>query len=59
MAFCPVVQHGAGYCAEILEHELKFKSCRLDNDVWFKAATKEDGTPYYKYILVYTNDLLL
>ena len=33
--------------------------CRVDNDVYFCAATKEDGTEYYKYVLVYTDDMLV
>lgn len=39
-------------------HDLGFEACKADRDVWLRPATKEDGTEYYEYILVYTDDLL-
>jgi Reverse transcriptase (RNA-dependent DNA polymerase) len=35
-----------------------FTACKADADVWMKAAVKEDGTPYYEYVLCYCDDLL-
>ena len=32
---------------------LGFKSCVVDNDVWMKPCTKENGTEYYKYVFIY------
>jgi len=32
--------------------------CRADNNVWFKPAKKANGTCYYNYVLVYTEDIL-
>jgi hypothetical protein len=32
--------------------------CKADNDVWFRPALKPDGSEYYEYILVYTDDIL-
>lgn len=37
---------------------LDFKSCPADPDVWMRPATKADGTEYYEYILLYTDDCL-
>jgi Reverse transcriptase (RNA-dependent DNA polymerase) len=37
---------------------LDFSMCYADNDVWFKPATKLDGTEFYEYVLVYTDDIL-
>ena len=37
---------------------LDFVSCKADPDVWMRKAVKEDGTPYWEYILLYTDDVL-
>lgn len=37
---------------------LDFKSCPADPDVWMRPATKDDGSEYYEYILLYTDDAL-
>ena len=42
-----------------LREELVFTMCRADNDVYYRPATKEDGTLYYEYVLVYTDDILM
>jgi len=31
---------------------------KADNDVWYRPAIKPDGTKYYEYILVYTDNIL-
>ena len=38
--------------------EMEFQSCKADPDVWFRPATKSDGTEYYQYVLLYTDDIL-
>jgi Reverse transcriptase (RNA-dependent DNA polymerase) len=45
------------HLAETLS-SLGFTMCVADNDVWMRAATRKDGTEYYEYVLVYTDDLL-
>ena len=35
-----------------------FKSIIADPDVWMRKATKSDGGEYYKYILVYVDELI-
>ena len=47
------------HCSSILQEQLGFTMCRADNDVYFRAGVKEDGTEYYEYILVYTDDILI
>ena len=39
-------------------HELGFESCKADPDVWIRPSTKADGTDYYQYVLLYTDDIL-
>jgi len=40
------------------DENLGFHMCKADNDVWYRPATKTDGTKCYEYILVYTDDIL-
>jgi hypothetical protein len=35
-----------------------FTMCYADNDVWMKPAVRADGTKYYEYVLIYTDDIL-
>ena len=37
---------------------LDFVSCPADPDVWMRPAMKADGSTYYEYILLYTDDAL-
>jgi hypothetical protein len=37
---------------------LGFKSCLADPDVWMREATKKDGSEYWEYVLLYTDDAL-
>jgi hypothetical protein len=37
---------------------LDFVSCPADPDVWMRPALKSDGTEYYEYLLLYTDDAL-
>lgn len=52
---------GAAYRQHFAESlmQMGFKPCYADNDVWMKPAKKEDGTPYYEYILTYVDDCLV
>ena len=38
---------------------LNFISCPADPDVWMRPAKKADGTEYYEYVLLYTDDALV
>ncbi|GAX21971.1 hypothetical protein FisN_16Hh038 [Fistulifera solaris] len=38
--------------------DLGFTSCLADPDVWMRPAKKADGSSYYEYILLYTDDTL-
>ena len=38
---------------------LQFESCPADPDVWRRPAIKSDGSTYYAYILLYTDDALV
>ena len=38
---------------------LDFTSCPADPDVWMRPAKKSDGSLYYEYILLYTDDALV
>jgi hypothetical protein len=40
-------------------HHLQFESCPADPDVWMRPAKKSDGSEYYEYILLYTDDALV
>jgi len=37
--------------------EMGFKPSTADPDVWMRPAAKPDGEQYYKYILVYVDDI--
>ena len=37
--------------------EMCFDSYKANPDVWFRPATKSDGTRYYQYVLLYTDDI--
>ncbi|GFH56846.1 hypothetical protein CTEN210_13322 [Chaetoceros tenuissimus] len=51
---------GAAWRAKLAEtmSEIGYFPSQADQDVWMKAANKADGTPYYKYMLVYVDDIL-
>ena len=38
--------------------DLGYKASQADPDVWIKRSLKKDGTPYYKLILIYVDDVL-
>jgi len=35
-----------------------YRPTQADPDVWIKRASREDGPPYYKMMLIYVNDVL-
>ncbi len=37
---------------------MKFFPCKADPDVWLREHEKPDGTKYYEYVFVYTDDIL-
>jgi len=37
---------------------LEYRPTQADPDVWIKRASKEDGSPYYKMMLIYVDDVL-
>ena len=46
------------HLAEVLHNDLEFTATLADPDVWYKPTVRSDGTKYYMYILVYTDDIL-
>jgi hypothetical protein len=38
---------------------LDFQSCLADPDVWMRPAQKADGSEYWEYVLIYTDDVLV
>jgi hypothetical protein len=38
---------------------LDFVSCLADPNVWMRPAKRSDGSDYYEYILLYTDDCLV
>ncbi len=51
---------GAAYRNHLASYlrELNFISCLADPDVWMRTSRRQDGSPYYEYLLVYVDDLL-
>eukprot|EP00957_Ditylum_brightwellii_P023711 1789369-Ditylum_brightwellii.AAC.1 len=37
---------------------LGFKSCKADPDLWMTSGTKNDGTKYWDYVLIYVDNIL-
>ena len=40
-------------------NNLHFKSCQGDPDLWMRQAQKDDGTHYWEYVCLYTDDALV
>ena len=38
---------------------LGFQSCKADPDVWMRPAVRSDGSEYWEYVLLYTDDTLV
>ena len=44
----------------VMKNKLGFTSSRGDPDVWFRESRRNgDGEPYYEYVLIYTDDILV
>ncbi|EJK65892.1 hypothetical protein THAOC_13210, partial [Thalassiosira oceanica] len=44
----------------VMKNKLGFTSSRGDPDVWFRESRRnEGGEPYYEYVLIYTDDILV
>ena len=37
---------------------MKYSPCKADPDLWMRIARKDDGSEYYEYMLLYTDDCL-
>ena len=51
---------GASFMAHLascMKH-MKYNRCKADPDLWFKQDIHPDGEPYYRYILIYSDDVL-
>jgi hypothetical protein len=52
---------GAAFQAHLVSfmHQIGYKSCKADPDLWLKVETRPDGNVrYYAYILCYIDDIL-
>lgn len=51
---------GADYWRHVRKamDDMNFKSCQADPDVWYRPGTRDDGTEYWEYVLLYTDDVL-
>jgi hypothetical protein len=38
---------------------MEFTACFADADVWIRPAVKADGTEYYAFVFVHTDELLV
>jgi hypothetical protein len=47
------------HLTSILRTFIQFQPCQADPDVWMRRAHKADGTPYYEYILIYVDDVMV
>ena len=52
---------GRDFCNHLCEcmNHLQFQSCKADPDVWMRKAVKGDGSDYWEYVLLYTDDALV
>lgn len=46
-------------CDTLKDPGAGFENCVADPDAWRRPAIKKDGTPYYEYVMVYVDDLLI
>ena len=38
--------------------DMKYTRCKADNDVWYRPAVNPNGFEYYKYVLIFVDDIL-
>ena len=46
------------HLSQTIVNVLKYKPCKADPDIYFKPKSKNDGSKYYSYIVVYVDDIL-
>ena len=46
------------HLSTMIKDVLKYKSCKADQDTYYKMKTRSDGTKYYSYLVVYVDDIL-
>ncbi len=51
---------GADYWRHVRKamDEMGFSSCKADPEVWMRPGIKDDGSEYWQYVLLYTDDIL-
>ena len=51
---------GADYWRHVRKamDEMGFTSCKADPEVWMRPGIKDDGSKYWQYVLLYTDDIL-
>ena len=37
---------------------MNFTTCKADPDVWMRPGKRDDGSTYWQYVLLYTDDIL-
>ena len=43
----------------ILDHDdMKYTQYKADHDVWYRPAVKPNGFEYYKYVLIFVDNIL-
>ena len=42
-----------------LKYEMRFQMCLADNNIWYHADMKEDGSKSYSYICIYVDNILI
>ena len=42
----------------MIQEQLGYKPCKADQDAYYKPKSREDGTRYYSYLVVYVDDIL-
>ena len=46
------------HLSQTIVNVLKYKSCKADPDIYLKPKSRNDGSKYYSYIVVYVDDIL-
>ena len=46
------------FLASALKNAMGFTSSLADPNMWYKPMTREDGTKYYSYLLIYVDDVI-
>ena len=61
MALYVLKSSGAAFRVKLssLLHGIGYTPSKADPNVWMRPAIKSDGTEYYKYALVYVDDVLV